>query len=86
MSGDFSEYRKAIDRIDDEILRLLNERSKSVIEIGKLKKQRDAGANLHTSAREAAIVERLIQQNTGPFPSEANSTSLSRNHVRLPLS
>ncbi|MFI5223763.1 MAG: chorismate mutase, partial [Nitrospirales bacterium] len=42
MSGDFSEYRNAIDRIDDEILRLLNERSKSVIEIGKLKKQRDA--------------------------------------------
>ena len=45
MSGDFSEYRKAIDRIDDEILRLLNERSKSVIEIGKLKKQRDADAH-----------------------------------------
>ncbi|HKP01149.1 MAG TPA: chorismate mutase, partial [Nitrospiraceae bacterium] len=71
MSGDFSEYRKAIDRIDDEILRLLNERSKSVIEIGKLKKQRDAGANLHTSAREAAIIDRLVQQNSGPFPSEA---------------
>ena len=42
MSGDLSGYRKEIDRIDDEILRLLNERSKSVIEIGKLKKQRDA--------------------------------------------
>ena len=71
MSGDFSEYRNAIDRIDDEILRLLNERSKSVIEIGKLKKQRDAEANLHTSAREATIIERLIGQNSGPFPSEA---------------
>lgn len=42
MSGAFSEYRKEIDRIDDEILRLLNERSKSVVEIGKLKKQQDA--------------------------------------------
>ncbi|RPH81509.1 MAG: prephenate dehydratase [Nitrospiraceae bacterium] len=71
MSGDFSEYREKIDRIDDEILRLLNERSKSVIEIGKLKKQRDAEANLHTPAREAAIIARLTQQNTGPFPSEA---------------
>src|SRR5688572_25217507 len=71
VSGDFSEYRKAIDRIDDEILRLLNERSKSVIEIGKLKKKRDADANLHTSAREAAIIERLIRQNSGPFPSDA---------------
>src|SRR5690242_15538042 len=71
MSGDLSEHRKEIDRIDDEILRLLNIRSKSVIEIGKLKKKRDAGANLHTPAREAAIVERLVAQNTGPFPSEA---------------
>jgi|SRR5678809_167757 chorismate mutase / prephenate dehydratase len=71
VSEDFSNYRKEIDRIDDEILRLLNERSKSVIEIGKIKKQKDAGANLHTPAREAAIIERLVQQNSGPFPSEA---------------
>ncbi len=71
MSGDLSDYRKEIDRIDDEMLRLLNERSKSVIEIGKLKKQQDADANLHTPAREAAIIERLMKQNSGPFPSEA---------------
>src|ERR1041384_2637351 len=71
VSGDFSEYRKEIDGIDDEILRVLNERSKSVVEIGKIKKQRDADANLHTPAREAAIIERLMRQNTGPFPSEA---------------
>ncbi|HMU53434.1 MAG TPA: prephenate dehydratase [Nitrospira sp.] len=70
MSGDLSEHRKEIDRIDDEILRLLNVRSKSVIEIGRLKKQQDADANLHTPAREAAIIERLVAQNTGPFPSE----------------
>ncbi|ALA56790.1 prephenate dehydratase [Nitrospira moscoviensis] len=71
MSKDLSDYRKEIDRIDDEILRLLNERSKSVIEIGKLKKERDAGANLHTPGREAAIIERLTKQNTGPFPTDA---------------
>ncbi len=71
MSKDLSHYRQEIDRIDDEILRLLNERSKSVIEIGKLKKQQDAEANLHTPAREAAIIERLMRRNQGPFPSEA---------------
>ncbi len=64
-------YRKEIDRIDDEMLRLLNERSKSVIEIGKLKRQADAEAHLHTPAREAEIVARLTKQNTGPFPNEA---------------
>jgi chorismate mutase/prephenate dehydratase len=71
MPGDLSDYRKEIDRIDDEILRLLNERSKSVIEIGKLKKQKDADANLHTPAREAAIIDRLMRQSQGPFPTEA---------------
>lgn len=64
-------FRKEIDRIDDEILRLLNERSKYVIEIGKTKRRADAEAHLHTPAREAEIIERLTAQNTGPFPNEA---------------
>jgi chorismate mutase/prephenate dehydratase len=68
---DVQQYRKDIDRLDDEILRLLNERSKSVIEIGKLKRQLNAHANLHTPRREAEIVERLMRENTGPFPNDA---------------
>ncbi|MGH7253189.1 MAG: chorismate mutase, partial [Nitrospiraceae bacterium] len=68
---DIQQYRKEIDQLDDEILRLLNERSKNVIEIGKLKQQSGAEANLHTPAREAEIVERLTQQNRGPFPNDA---------------
>lgn len=68
---DIPHFRKNIDQIDDEILRLLNERSMSVVEIGKLKKQSDTEANLHTCRREAEIVERLTKQNAGPFPNEA---------------
>ncbi|MBM4123332.1 MAG: prephenate dehydratase [Nitrospira sp.] len=68
---DIQHYRKEIDRLDDEILRLLNERSKSVIEIGRLKKETDAEANLHTPGREAQIVNRLIGENAGPFPNDA---------------
>jgi chorismate mutase/prephenate dehydratase len=71
MSDDLQGYRQEIDRIDDEILRLLNQRSKSVVEIGKLKKLKDSEAHLHTPAREAAIIDRLTKQNTGPFPTEA---------------
>jgi chorismate mutase/prephenate dehydratase len=63
--------REGIDRLDDEILKLLNERSQYVIQIGHLKKQKDASAHLHTQGREVAIVERLMAQNPGPFPSEA---------------
>lgn len=68
---DIASFRKAIDQLDDELLRLLNERSKNVIEIGKLKKRSDTDAHLHTPRREAEIIERLTQENTGPFPNEA---------------
>ncbi len=68
---DIASFRKAIDQLDDELLRLLNERSKNVIEIGKLKKRSDTDTHLHTPRREAEIIERLTQENTGPFPNEA---------------
>jgi chorismate mutase/prephenate dehydratase len=68
---ELQQYRTEIDRLDDEILRLLNERSKNVIEIGKLKRQSDVEAHLHTPRREAEIVERLMRQNSGPFPNDA---------------
>ena len=71
MSKDLQGYRQEIDRIDDELLRLLNERSRSVIEIGKLKKLKDSEAHLHTPAREAEIIDRLTKRNTGPFPTDA---------------
>ena len=63
--------RKEIDKIDDEIVRLLNERAQYVIKIGKLKKASDIQANLHTPAREAEIMERLCKVNPGPFPNDA---------------
>lgn len=63
--------RQEIDRLDDEILRLLNERSHHVIAIGKAKRQADPNALLHTPGREAAIVDRLMKLNTGPFPNDA---------------
>ena len=68
---DIQGYRQDIDRIDDTILRLLNERAQQVIEIGKLKRKSNAEAHLHTPAREAEVVERLVSQNQGPFPNEA---------------
>ena len=53
-------FRKEIDKIDDEIIRLLNARARHVIEIGKLKKAQDSQANLHTPAREAEIVGEVV--------------------------
>ena len=62
-------YREEIDRIDREILRLLNERAKQAIEIGHIKKSK--GQPLYVPSRERKIYERLSELNEGPFPSEA---------------
>lgn len=63
------ELRSRIDDIDDSILRLLNERSKVVLEVGRLK----SGNNLdfHVPGRERQIYDRLLGQNPGPFPNDA---------------
>ena len=68
---DIQYYRDAIDRMDDEILRLLNERSGYVIEIGHLKVKAGSGGHLHTPGREIALVDRLKRLNKGPFPTDA---------------
>lgn len=63
------ELRRDIDAIDDEILDLLNRRSRLVIAVGKVK----AGENrdFHVPSREREIYERLTAGNPGPFPDEA---------------
>jgi chorismate mutase/prephenate dehydratase len=63
------ELRESIDRLDDEILRLLNERAKLVQEVGKIKAASKEG--FYVPDRERQIHERLQAANTGPFPSEA---------------
>ena len=63
------ELRSAIDSIDDHIVALLNERSRVVLEVGRLK----SGNNLqfHVPGRERQIYERLLNSNPGPFPNDA---------------
>ncbi len=64
-------YRLDIDRIDDQILRLLGERAKAVVAIGAIKRANGENVNLHTANREAKVFERLFQNNPGPYPNEA---------------
>jgi chorismate mutase/prephenate dehydratase len=66
---DLKELRKRIDALDEEILRLLNQRTESVLEIGRLKTK--ANANYYAPHREQAIINRLSAMNSGPFPNTA---------------
>ena len=72
MTPTIQSLRLRIDSIDDDILKLLNERSQIVLEVGRLK----SGKNLdfHVPGRERQIYERLLNQNPGPFPNDALKT------------
>jgi chorismate mutase / prephenate dehydratase len=61
-------FRKEIDKIDDEILTLLNKRSNIVLEIAHIK--RNENAKFYSPERERQILERLTLLNQGPFPNE----------------
>jgi chorismate mutase/prephenate dehydratase len=64
-----SEHRKAIDRLDEQIVRLLNERTKHVLEIGAIKLK--AGEEIYAPHRELAVLERVGKSNGGPLPDES---------------
>lgn len=61
--------RKKIDAIDDQVLRLLNERANLALEVARVKN--DHNAPLHVPERERAILARLAKENPGPFPTIA---------------
>lgn len=61
--------RAEIDRIDDRILELLDERARHVAEIGK-RKEADRSA-VYVASRELEIFERLERRHAGPFPKRA---------------
>lgn len=65
--------RAAIDRIDDELLRLLNERAALALKVGEAKTRLDT--SLCDNQREREVLARLRQANPGPFD-EQNVTHI----------
>jgi chorismate mutase / prephenate dehydratase len=63
------EIRTRIDAIDTELLRLLNDRADLVHEIGLIKK--GAGLPIYAPEREEALLQSLIQKNSGRLPPDA---------------
>ncbi len=67
MSEKLKQYREQIDRIDDELLRLFNERAKFAQQIGHEK----GGSAVLRPEREAQVLRRMCERNPGPLSSEA---------------
>lgn len=61
--------RKIIDKIDAQIVKLLNKRAYNVKEIGKLKVKLDMKA--HSPVREKQVLKNVLIKNSGPFSSKA---------------
>ncbi len=63
------EHRKAIDRLDGKIVKLLNERTGHVLEIGAIKLK--AGEEIYAPHRELAVLQRVCRLNQGPISNQA---------------
>jgi chorismate mutase/prephenate dehydratase len=62
------EHRQAIDKLDAQIVRLLNQRTRHVLAIGDIKLK--AGEEIYAPHRERAVLERVCKLNAGPITSE----------------
>lgn len=67
--NDFDQWRKRIDDIDQQLVKLLNERSQCAVEIGHIKK----GLNVPAwqPQREAEILRNVVKSNHGPLDDAA---------------
>jgi chorismate mutase/prephenate dehydratase len=63
------EHRKAIDKFDAQIVRLLNERTRHVLAIGEIKVK--AGQEIYAPHRERAVFDRVCRRNQGPVTNES---------------
>jgi chorismate mutase/prephenate dehydratase len=68
MKQQLLKLRDRIDAIDEDLLRLLNQRARLAQDIGHLK-----NGVIYKPEREAQVVRRLQEHNTGPLPAEAIS-------------
>jgi chorismate mutase / prephenate dehydratase len=62
------EHRKAIDQLDEQLVRLLSERTRHVLAIGEIK--RKGGEEIYAPHRERAVLDRVARLNPGPMTTD----------------
>lgn len=63
------DYRKEINRLDRELLRIFNQRADLALKIGAIKKQQ--GIPVYDPEREKRIFETMTRDNPGPLEDDA---------------
>lgn len=64
-----NEFREQIDRLDEQIVRLLNDRATCALQVGKLKS--GAGMETYQPTREIAVLQHARETNQGPLGADA---------------
>jgi chorismate mutase/prephenate dehydratase len=63
-----AEHRAAIDKLDAQIVKLLNERTQHVLQIGEIKLKH--GEEIYVPHRERAVLDRICKLNKGPITND----------------
>ena len=66
---DIEDWRDEIDRLDEQLVKLLNARSQCAIELGRLK--RELGLPIYSPDREREVVAHVTGINHGPLDRDA---------------
>lgn len=87
---DIDTIRKQINQLDEDLLRIFNQRAALALEIGEVKKQ--LGLPIYDPSREKLIFKRMQEKNNGPLDNSAiirlfervidESRSLERTHAK----
>ena len=87
---DIDTIRKNINQLDDDLLRIFNQRAALALKIGEVKKQ--LGLPIYDPRREKIIFKRMQEKNQGPLDNSAiirlfervidESRSLERTHAK----
>ena len=64
-ASDIDRWRQEIDKLDLELVRLLNKRAQYAIEIGKIKRAQKLP--IYDPKREESIIRMMLQENPGPL-------------------
>jgi chorismate mutase/prephenate dehydratase len=63
------EHRQAIDKLDTQLVKFLNERTKHVLEIGSIKLKH--GEEIYAPHREGQVLRRIVRRNAGPITNDS---------------
>ena len=70
MSEDLKKLRDRIDALDEQILDLISARAQCAHDVGEIKRAEDENVEFYRPDREAQVLRRIAEMNSGPFSDE----------------